>query len=102
MGLINCPGACSARYLTNTIVNLMATPQGSATFNDFSQASDIWVVGDGTIWITDFGINRVTQLLENGTATGVAFGSPGTGDGQFANPYGSHVVGSTIYVTDCN
>ena len=57
-------------------------------------------VTSGSIWVSISGQSRILKFTEVGDYTGLSFGSFGTGNGQFNQPKGVVISGSTIYVAD--
>ncbi|MGZ4203196.1 MAG: hypothetical protein ACXVRH_14210, partial [Thermoleophilaceae bacterium] len=57
-------------------------------------------VADGTVYVSDGDHNRIAKFSASSGSFLGAFGSAGSGEGQFAHPLGLAVSGSDIYVAD--
>ncbi len=55
--------------------------------------------GKGHVWVVDRANNRVVEFSETGTYLG-QFGSAGSGNGQFNNPWGITYAEGTLWVAD--
>ncbi|HTB50824.1 MAG TPA: hypothetical protein VK701_07590, partial [Solirubrobacteraceae bacterium] len=69
----------------------------------FSTPIDEATDGEGNLWVTDYGNNRIEEFSAKGSFT-AAYGKEGSGNGQFRGPGGIDVNKSTgnIYVADTN
>jgi DNA-binding beta-propeller fold protein YncE len=67
----------------------------------FNYANYVSVDGNGDVWVTDAGNNRVQELSPTGEYI-AQFGSAGSGSGQFSSPQGIAVASSLAYVVDGN
>jgi NHL repeat len=64
------------------------------------QPHAIAVDGGGNVFVGEFANNRVQEFTVNGSYEGVVWGSPGSGNGQFARPVGMAVGAAGVYVAD--
>jgi tripartite motif-containing protein 71 len=67
----------------------------------FSGPDATAIDGEGNLWVTDYGNNRIEKLSAKGAFL-QAFGSKGSGNGQFNKPEGIDINQSTgnVYVAD--
>lgn len=91
------PGAGGAHLVFSTQfgsagseVGQVKAPRGSA------------IDGQGNLWVTDYGNHRIQEFSATGKFI-AAYGSYGTGNGQFKEPTGIDVNQSTgnVYISDC-
>jgi YD repeat-containing protein len=61
------------------------------------------VDGEGNVWVSDYGNNRIEEFSSGGSFI-ASYGSPGSGEGQFNGPGGIDINQSTgkVYVADTN
>jgi tripartite motif-containing protein 71 len=71
---------------TGTYLNQFGAPGSGAGQFSLSQDCGIAVAPSGDIWVTDPGNHRVQKWVMRGPSYSSAFGSKGTGNGQFEHP----------------
>ncbi len=62
--------------------------------------NDVALTAAGEILVADFGNNRVCVFSADGSTLLRSWGTPGSGDGQFAFPTALALVGAKLYVLD--
>ena len=72
---------------------------GLSTPGKFSSPQNLAVDELGNVYVTDLGNMRVQKFNNDGTFLN-AWGSSGTGPGQFNSPAGIAVFNGTVYVVD--
>jgi RHS repeat-associated protein len=101
----------AATTLSKAISITVQIPRYSTTFGSFETQGygvfnlpgDVAVDSSGNIWVADSGNNRVQEFSSSNTFI-QAFGSSGSGNGQFATDEGIAVspTNGNVYVTDLN
>ena len=79
---------------------------GTTAACSFAALRDVDAGPDGTIYIANYTNNDIVRLTASGGCLG-SWGTQGTADGQFKNPYGVRVAedpqwGTSVYVADSN
>jgi len=66
----------------------------------FTYPYGLEMLTDGTVLVAEFGAGRIHHLDLNTGATLGAYGQPGRGAGQLAQPWGISAIGKTAFVLD--
>lgn len=87
--------------LDGRLVAWIGSPESAGTgLGQFRYPYGLFLPGDGTALVSEFGNNRVQQIdLKTGAGLG-AWGRGGRGDGEVVTPWGVTVMGQTAYVLD--
>jgi DNA-binding beta-propeller fold protein YncE len=74
------------------------SPAGACTF---AELRDVTKDAAGNYYVANYTRNNILKLSPSGACLG-AFGSAGTGELEFKNPYGVAIAGDLLYVADSN
>jgi iron(III) transport system ATP-binding protein len=87
--------------LDGALVAWIGSPATAGTeLGQFRYPYGLYLPGDGTALISEFGNNRVQQIdLKTGAGLG-AWGRGGRGEGEVVTPWGITAIGSTAYILD--
>lgn len=91
--------------LEGRLIAWIGKPGGSASgmgdaLGEFNLPQGLRILNDSTALVTEFGACRV-QLVDLATGRGLrAWGRPGRGEGELANPWDSAVIGKDVFVLD--